>query len=69
MSLRSTLRLVRGGEFAAELDVELVEAGGGDFFFSLLVIKPETSPLGVARVAEYSDFSSARGTSSTPRTS
>ena len=29
MSVRSTSRLVRGGEFAAEVDVELVEAGGG----------------------------------------
>ena len=29
MSTRSTARLVRGGEFAAEVDVELVEADGG----------------------------------------
>ena len=29
MSVRSTSRLVRGGEFAAEVDVELVEADGG----------------------------------------
>ena len=29
MSVRSTSRLVRGGEFAAEVDVELLEAGGG----------------------------------------
>ena len=29
MSTRSTLRLVRGGEFAADVDVELVEADGG----------------------------------------
>ena len=29
MSARSTSRLVRGGEFAAEVDVELVEADGG----------------------------------------
>ena len=29
MTLRSTLRLVRGGEFVAELDVELVAADGG----------------------------------------
>ena len=29
MSVRSTSRLVRGGEFAAEVDVELVEAAGG----------------------------------------
>ena len=34
MSVRSTSRLVRGGEFAAEVDVELVEAGGGDFLGS-----------------------------------
>ena len=29
MSTRSTSRLVRGGEFAAEVDVEQVEADGG----------------------------------------
>ena len=29
MSVRSTSRLVRGGEFAAEVDVELFEADGG----------------------------------------
>ncbi len=29
MSVRSTSRLVRGGEFVAEVDVELVEADGG----------------------------------------
>ena len=29
MSTRSTSRLVRGGEFAADVDVELVEADGG----------------------------------------
>ena len=29
MSVRSTSRLVRGGEFAAKIDVELVEADGG----------------------------------------
>lgn len=29
MSARSTSRLVRGGEFVAEVDVELVKADGG----------------------------------------
>ena len=29
MSVRSTSRLVRAGEFVAEVDVELVEADGG----------------------------------------
>ena len=29
MSVRSTSRLVRGGEFAADVDVELVDEGGG----------------------------------------
>ena len=29
MSARSTSRLVRGGDFAAEVDVELLEADGG----------------------------------------
>ena len=29
MSARSTSRLVRGGEFVAEVDVEFVEADGG----------------------------------------
>ena len=29
MTVRSTSRLVRGGEFAAEVEVELVEADGG----------------------------------------
>ena len=35
-------------------------AGTRDFFFSLLVVSRETSPVGAAAVAEYSDFSKTR---------
>ena len=42
------------------IDVGSYYAGTRDFFFSLLVVRPETSPLGAAAVAEYSDFSKTR---------
>ena len=42
------------------IDVGSYYAGTRDFFFSLLVVSPETSPLGTAAVAEYSDFSKTR---------
>ena len=42
------------------IDVGSYYPGTRDFFFSLLVVSPETSPLGAAAVAEYSDFSETR---------
>ena len=42
------------------IDVGSYYAGTRDFFFSLLVVSPETSPVGAAAVAEYSDFSKTR---------
>ena len=42
------------------IDVGSYYARTRDFFFSLLVVSPETSPLGAAAVGEYSDFSKTR---------
>ena len=42
------------------IDVGSYYAGTRDFFFSLLIASPETSPLGVAAVARYSDLAEAR---------
>lgn len=42
------------------IDVGSYYAGTRDFFFSLLVVSPETSPLGAAAVAEYRDLSETR---------
>ena len=42
------------------IDVGSYYAGPRDFFFSLLVASPKTSPLGAAAVARYSDFEVTR---------
>ena len=42
------------------IDVGSYYAGTRDFFFSLLVSSPETSPLGAAKIAQYSDFAETR---------
>ena len=42
------------------IDVGSYYAGARDFFFSLLVSSPETSPLGAAKIAQYSDFAETR---------
>ena len=42
------------------IDVSSYYAGTRDFFFSLLIASPETSPLGAAAVARYSDLAETR---------
>ena len=62
MSVRSTSRLVRGGEFVAEVDVELMEADGGwapylrlDDAYKLDDIREALSAGDIARASRIAD--------------
>ena len=57
---RTTKRRKKRDQVLRNIDVGSYYAGTRDFFFSLLVASPATSPLGVTAVARYNDLAETR---------